>query len=97
MKLVDPDGRDVWKRDIHGNVIDCIETESFDQIHIMDNDNNIVASSIEFKYGTISEICIEGSSNTSLFVGMEMRNVYSSFFLITILKSLVDVWNGGML
>ena len=81
VKLVDPDGRDVWKIDNQGNIVDCIENESYDQIHIVDNDNNIVASSVEFEYGTISEICLDGQSNTSFSVcGDENAQCLFEFF-----------------
>ena len=80
LRLVDPAGKDIWTLDNQGKLVDHIETDSFDQIHIVDN-NNIVASSVEFEYGTISEICLDGQSNTSFSVcGNENAQCLFEFF-----------------
>ena len=69
VKLVDPDGRDIWQLDNQGNVVDCIENSEFDQLQIVDDYGNVLCSSDKYDFGTISELCIEdGKSNTTFSV-----------------------------
>ena len=68
VKLVDPDGRDIWMIDNLGNVVDYIECDDYDCIHIVDGEGNILSSSNYYEPGTISELCLDGQSNTSFSV-----------------------------
>ena len=58
IKLVDPDGRDVWEIDRNGRVIDRIEDKTQDAFHIVEKNENgkyqrVDNLSIRFDYGTI--------------------------------------------
>ena len=68
VKLVDPDGRDIWQLDNQGNIVGWIENSEFDQLQIVDEDGNVLCSSVEYDIGTISELCIDGRSNTTFSV-----------------------------
>lgn len=61
VKLVDPDGRDIWKIDNLGNIVDHTESNDFDQIHIIDDDGSIRASSCQYELGVLSEFTLPGS------------------------------------
>ena len=68
VKLVDPDGRDIWKLDNLGNVVDYIECNDYDCFHIVNDKGEIISSSNYYEFGTISELCLDGQSNTSFSV-----------------------------
>ncbi len=68
VKLVDPDGRDIWKLDNLGNVVDHIECNDYDCFHIVNDKGEIISSSNYYEFGTISELCLDGQSNTSFSV-----------------------------
>ena len=68
VKLVDPDGRDVWKIDNQGNIIERTESNDYDQIHIVDDNGNIRASSCQYDLGTLSEVTLSGSNATAFSV-----------------------------
>ena len=75
VKLVDPDGRDIWKIDNLGNIVDHTESNDFDQIHIMDDNGSIRASSCQYELGTLSELSLSGSDATAFSVcGTENAN-----------------------
>lgn len=61
VRLVDPDGRDIWKIDNLGNIVDHTESNDFDQIHIIDDDGSIRASSCQYELGVLSEFTLPGS------------------------------------
>lgn len=67
-KYTIPDGRDIWMIDNLGNVVDYIECDDYDCIHIVDGEGNILSSSNYYEPGTISELCLDGQSNTSFSV-----------------------------
>ena len=67
-KYTIPDGRDIWMIDNLGNVVDYIECDDYDCIHIVDGVGNILSSSNYYEPGTISELCLDGQSNTSFSV-----------------------------
>ena len=66
MKLIDPDGAemDEWKIDKCGNIVERIENNNFDQIHIVDDEGNTIASSRRYELGTISEVSFANSNAT---------------------------------
>ena len=68
VKLVDPDGMDIWQLNNQGNVVDHIENSEFDQLQIVDDGGNVLCSSDKYDFGTISELCIDGKSNTTFSV-----------------------------
>ena len=68
VRLVDPDGRDVWEVDNKGNIISHTKSDDFDQIHIIDDDGSIRASSCQYVLGTISEFHIDNSDETAFSV-----------------------------
>ena len=68
IKLVDPDGRDIWKLDNLGNIVEHTECNDYDQIHIIDDDGSIRASSCQYELGTLSEFITANSDMTSFSV-----------------------------
>ena len=54
VKLVDPDGRDIWEINKEGKVVNHIEDKSKDAFFMVDNDGKR-KESISFKYGTIKD------------------------------------------
>ena len=52
VKLVDPDGRDIWEINNEGRVVNHIKDKSKDAFFMVDNDGKR-KESISFKYGTI--------------------------------------------
>ena len=67
LKIVDPNGTelDEWKIDKCGNIVEKIDNLNYDQIHIVDDDGSISASSTKYDYGTISEKLLPGDMYTS--------------------------------
>ena len=63
VKLVDPDGRDVWKFDTEGNMTEHIENKDYDQFQVV-NASGDVFSSKQYDYGTISEHTLGGYGGT---------------------------------
>ena len=55
VKLVDPNGRDIWKLDTKGNVTEHIENKDYDQLQVVDAFGN-TCSSEQYEYGTITEM-----------------------------------------
>ena len=54
IKLVDPDGEDVWELNNEGRIVNRITTTEVDAFHIVDDKGNRLAGkSIEFEYGTV--------------------------------------------
>ncbi len=54
VRLVDPDGEDVWELNNEGRVVNRITTTEVDAFHIVDDKGNRLAGkSIEFEYGTV--------------------------------------------
>ena len=54
VKLVDPDGEDIWELNNEGRIVNRITTTEVDAFHIVDDKGNRLAGkSIEFEYGTI--------------------------------------------
>ena len=54
IKLIDPDGKDVWEIDGEGNVVKRIEDNTRDAFYMVDDKGHrIKGAHIEFKYGTI--------------------------------------------
>ena len=68
VKLVDPDGRDIWEVGNKGNIISYTKSDDFDQIHIINDDGSIRASSCQYVLGTISEFHIDNSDETAFSV-----------------------------
>lgn len=67
VKLVDPDGRDIWKFDTKGNVTEHIENEDYDQLLVVDASGNVFSSN-QYNYGTISEHLLSGYNGIVLNV-----------------------------
>jgi hypothetical protein len=81
VRLVDPDGRDIWEIDNKGNIVSHTESNDFDQIHIIDNDGSIRASSCQYDVGTLSEFHTSNSNMTSFSVcGDENASDLFEFF-----------------
>jgi hypothetical protein len=54
VRLVDPDGEDVWELNNEGRIVNRITTTEVDALHIVDDkENRLAGKSIEFEYGTI--------------------------------------------
>ena len=55
MKLVDPDGRDVWEIDSNGNIVSQTEDKTRDAFYMVNSKGDRVEDAcIEFKYGTVA-------------------------------------------
>ena len=83
INLIDPDGRldDEWKLDNLGNIVEHTVSNSFDQIHIIDDDGSIRASSCQYELGTLSEFTLSGSNATIFSVcGDENADDLFEFF-----------------
>ena len=63
VKLVDPDGRDIWKFDTKGNATEHIENKYYDQFQVVDASGNVFSSK-QYDYGTISEHTLSGYDGT---------------------------------
>ena len=68
VKLVDPDGRDIWELNSTGNIVNRISDNNYDQIRILDSKGKITYSSFKFEYGTISEIKLSNQNATAFEV-----------------------------
>lgn len=70
MRLVDPSGMemDEWKIDKCGNIVEKVDNSNYDQIHLVDDDGNILASSHQYEVGSISELKLANSDATSFSV-----------------------------
>ena len=68
VKLVDPDGRDIWEIDNKGYIVSHIVNDDYDQVHIIDDNGCIRASSCQYELGTLSEFTLSGSNATVFFV-----------------------------
>ena len=58
VKLVDPDGRDIWEINGEGKVINHIKDKTKDAFYMVDDNGKRIkgdGASIEFKYGTITD------------------------------------------
>ena len=54
VRLVDPDGEDVWELNNEGRIVNRITTTEVDALHIVDDkENRLARKSIEFEYGTV--------------------------------------------
>ena len=57
---VDPTGKDTWRINAKGEVVEWIDTKEYDRFEFIDDDGNILVNSdgeeqrLQFKYGTIS-------------------------------------------
>ena len=67
VKLVDPDGRDIWIFDTKGNVTEHIENEDYNQLLVVDASGNVFSSN-QYNYGTISEHLLSGYNGIVLNV-----------------------------
>ena len=67
VKLVEPDGEDIWEFNITGN-LNIIPNNNYDQVRIKDNNGNIVGATKTFEYGNISEIKLSNQSTTAIEV-----------------------------
>ena len=67
VKLVEPDGEDIWEFNITGN-LNIIPNNNYDQVRIKDNNGNIVGATKSFEYGNISEIKLSNQSTTAIEV-----------------------------
>ena len=58
--LIDPTGRDIWKINEKGEVVEWKETKEYDRFEFVDKDNNIIKNEqgeeqvLQFEYGTVS-------------------------------------------
>ena len=70
IKLVDSDGRldDEWKVNKCGEVVGRIENNDYDQIHLVDDEGNIIASSRQYEVGTVSELQLDNTDATTFSV-----------------------------
>ena len=68
IKLVDPDGRDIWELNSTGNIVNRISDNNYDQIRILDSKGKITYSSFKFEYGTISELKLSNQNATAFEV-----------------------------
>ena len=68
VKLVDPDGKDIWELNSTGNIVNRISDNNYDQIRILDSKGKITYSSFKFEYGTISEIKLSNQNTTAIEV-----------------------------
>ena len=53
VKLVDPDGRDIWEIDSKGNVVNHTKDKTQDAFYIVNGKGERIASCEGFKYGTV--------------------------------------------
>ena len=67
VRLVDPDGRDIWEFNSTGN-LNIIPNNNHDQVRIKDDNGNIVGKTSIFEYGTISEIKLSNQNTTAIEV-----------------------------
>ena len=67
VKLVDPDGEDIWEFNSTGN-LNIIPNNNYDQVQIKDDKGNIVGRTNTFEYGTISEIKLSNQNTTAIEV-----------------------------
>ncbi len=57
--LIDPTGRDIWKINEKGEVVEWKETKEYDRFEFLDKDNNIIKNDqgeeqvLQFEYGTV--------------------------------------------
>ena len=70
INLIDPNGMldDEWKVNKCGEIVERIENNDYDQIHIVDDEGNTIASSEQYEVGTIFEIQLSNSDATSFSV-----------------------------
>ncbi len=70
INLIDLDGRldDEWKVNKCGDIVERIENNNFDQIHLVDDAGNTIASSRKYGIGTISELQLENTDATTFSV-----------------------------
>lgn len=72
---------DDWKIDNKGNIISHTEGGDFDQVHIVDDNGSIRASSCQYKLSTLSEFNISNCEMTSFIVcGNENADELFEFF-----------------
>ena len=67
IRLVDPDGEDIWEFNSTGN-LNIIPNNNYDQVRIRDDKGNIVGRTNTFEYGTISEIKLSNQNTTAIEV-----------------------------
>ena len=60
IKLVDPDGRDIWEIDSKGNVVSHTEDKHRDAFYVVNAKGERTGDFVEFKYGTV-----KASTNTA--------------------------------
>ena len=68
IRLVDPDGKDIWELNSTGNIVNRISDNNYDQIRILDSKGKITYSSFKFEYGTISELKLSNQNATAFEV-----------------------------
>ena len=79
VRLVDPDGEDVWEIDESGKIINQYEDKSIDQFYIVDSKGNCIAESETYKSGTFNVIA-NGTGKTLFSVkGNTDNDLCSSF------------------
>ena len=68
VKLVDPDGMDVWELDNSGKIVSHKTDKSYDQVKILGAAGDIICSSDKYEYGSITELNLDGTENTTFRV-----------------------------
>ena len=79
VKLVDPNGEDIWEIDESGKIINQYENKSIDQFYIVDSKGNCIAESKTYKSGTFNVIANETGKTLFSVKGNTDNDLCSSF------------------
>ena len=82
VKLVDPDGRDIWELDECGNIINHIEDDMVDQFRIVDDKGKSIAESDTYYAGTFDVLKEESGLTVfevNSFSTSELKSAFEFF------------------
>ena len=79
VRLVDPNGEDIWEIDESGKIINQYEDKSIDQFYIVDSKGNCIAESETYKSGTFNVIANETGKTLFSVKGNTDNDLCSSF------------------
>ena len=81
VKLIDPDGRDIWEINKEGKIVNHIKDKNKDAFFMVDNDGNR-KESIAFKYGTIKGYKKGSDATSSESAGAELFKFFADNTMI---------------
>ena len=65
VKLIDPNGEDIWEINQEGKILNQIKTKKYDKFVIKNNDGDVISESKKYEYGTVTLMVKKHNVNTT--------------------------------